>query len=208
MRHRNRPLPCLKHLCSSSLDDIAWYANNSGRAVLDARTIWQTDRANFVKHLQDNGNQTHPVGQKHANDWGLYDMEGNVMEWVQDWYDDSYYRSSAAADPQGPATGQFRVVRDGSWSYDSSFARVSQRFLAEPSSFNVFVGFRCVRQSTSVTMSQIILGTYTLFIAATCGSRADLTARLRSSPVTLVGKPPVPPGWTAILPSGRLVSHM
>jgi formylglycine-generating enzyme required for sulfatase activity len=130
----------------SSLDDIAWYANNSGRAVLDAKTIWQTDRANFVKHLQDNGNQTHAVGQKQANQWGLYDMEGNVMEWVQDWYDDRYYSASAAADPRGPASGQFRVVRGGSWSYDSSFARVSQRFLAEPASFNVFIGFRCVRE--------------------------------------------------------------
>jgi ankyrin repeat protein/formylglycine-generating enzyme required for sulfatase activity len=131
----------------SSLDDIAWYGNNSGRSVLDTKTLWETDRANYVKRLLDNDNQTHAVGQKQANPWGLYDMEGNVMEWVQDWYDDRYYPSSALADPQGPANGQFRVARGGSWSYDSVFARVSQRFLAEPSSFNVLIGFRCVREA-------------------------------------------------------------
>ncbi len=75
-----------------SLDDIAWYGNNSGRAELDTKTIWETDRINYVKRIQDNGDQTHTIGQKKPNAWGLYDMEGNVMEWVQDWYDDTYYQ--------------------------------------------------------------------------------------------------------------------
>jgi len=132
-----------------SLDAIAWYGNNSGDAVIDAKTIWETDRANYVKRIGENRDQTHAVGQKQPNAWGLYDMEGNVMEWVQDWYDDSYYKSSPPVDPPGPASGQFRVVRGGSWSYDAVFARVSHRALVEPSSSNLLIGFRCVREPIS-----------------------------------------------------------
>jgi formylglycine-generating enzyme required for sulfatase activity len=66
---------------AGALDDIAWYAGNSG-------------------------DETHPVGQKKPNQWGLYDMEGNVREWVSDWYSRTYYSSSPAADPSGPATPQ------------------------------------------------------------------------------------------------------
>lgn len=59
--------------------------------------------------------QTHPVGQKHPNNWGLYDVQGNVWEWVADWYDEGYYRISPVADPSGPSTGELRVMRGGSW---------------------------------------------------------------------------------------------
>ena len=61
------------------------------------------------------GGQTHPVGQKPANAWGLYDMHGNVWEWCQDWYDKDYYANSPMDDPSGPLGGSVRVVRGGSW---------------------------------------------------------------------------------------------
>jgi len=55
------------------------------------------------------------VAQKLPNPWGLYDMYGNVNEWVQDWYDEKYYRISPKLDPQGPSSGHYRVVRGGGW---------------------------------------------------------------------------------------------
>jgi serine/threonine-protein kinase len=63
---------------------------------------------------QNSGGQTHDVAQKRANGFGLYDMLGNVWEWVNDWDDPNYYQNSPSQDPPGAASGQFRVLRGGS----------------------------------------------------------------------------------------------
>jgi len=84
------------------LDDIAWYADNTGKSRLDSTLIWNTDQAIYLKRLADNGNNLHEVGQKRPNAFGLFDVLGNVWEWVNDWYNTNYYQSSPSQDPPGP----------------------------------------------------------------------------------------------------------
>jgi formylglycine-generating enzyme required for sulfatase activity len=88
----------------------------------------------------------HPVGQKKPNDWGLYDMHGNIYEWCSDRYGDSYAKAEDT-DPQGPATSPsflLRVLRGGSCFDNRGACRSARRFFADPDrSFNSF-GFRVV----------------------------------------------------------------
>jgi formylglycine-generating enzyme required for sulfatase activity len=93
-----------------------------------------------------NVEKTQPVATKKPNAWGLYDMRGNVAEWVQDWYDPMYYGSSPAADPKGPATGDARVVRGGSFHSYPWLTRVSIR-TDFPEGYSLYdTGFRLVRE--------------------------------------------------------------
>jgi formylglycine-generating enzyme required for sulfatase activity len=85
------------------------------------------------------------VGQKAANALGLHDMSGNVWEWVNDWYSSSYYASSPAVNPPGPATGIFRVLRGGSWDYVSANLRSSTRNVLTPGHSGDHFGFRVAR---------------------------------------------------------------
>ncbi len=75
----------------------------------------------------NSGNQTHPVGWKSPNRWGLYDMHGNVWEWCQDWYGGDYYQNSPGTDPQGPSMGSDRVFRGGSWNTTAVICRSANR---------------------------------------------------------------------------------
>ena len=102
------------------LVNIAWYASNSG-------------------------SQTHAVGGKYANGLGLHDMSGNVWEWCNDWYSNTYYASSPATNPTGPTTGSFRLLRGGGWDYNSSNCLASQRGLDTPVTVYNYSGFRVAR---------------------------------------------------------------
>ena len=100
-------------------------------------------------HGRNSGDETHPAGRKQPNAWGLHDMQGNVWEWCLDWYARDYYRgfaSDPAVDPRGPASGEHRVLRGGSWYKFLWFLRASSRFGFRPSSRYPHIGFRCVRQ--------------------------------------------------------------
>jgi formylglycine-generating enzyme required for sulfatase activity len=127
-----------------NLDEIAWYADNSGRQHLDSVAIGKKeDQANFEKRLSENGNGMHAVGQKRANDLGLFDMLGNVWEWVNDWWDPGYYQNSPPQDPTGPTSGTERLLRGGSWVGVPRDIRVSLRSRRIPGSRDFDVGFRC-----------------------------------------------------------------
>ena len=105
---------------NTSLGDYAWYSANSG--VLP-----------------------HPVGQKLPNGWGLYDMHGNVWEWVNDWWQ-RVYTTAPLSNPSGPDTGSHRLVRGGSWAFNAVLSRAAFRNNHTPSSGYSDLGLRLVRE--------------------------------------------------------------
>ena len=104
----------------SGLGEYAWYFDNSGGTM-------------------------HPVGGKNPNAWGLYDMDGNELEWCLDWYDGNYYVNLPRDDPTGPAAGWLRVTRGASWYSVAWRCRSAYRFGFAPETQVIDLGFRVAR---------------------------------------------------------------
>jgi sulfatase modifying factor 1 len=85
------------------------------------------------------------VGSYPPNGFGLHDMQGNVVEWVADWYDPNYYSSSPTQNPRGPEVGKFKVVRGGGWHSGPSCNAVHFRNALPPGWLDFNLGFRCAK---------------------------------------------------------------
>ena len=117
-----------KYAGSNTIDDVAWYTNNSG-------------------------SQTHEVATKSPNELGLYDMSGNVWEWCQDWYGSSYYSNSPQTNPTGPSSGSSRVLRGGSWDLYARYCRVSIRGISSPGNRIYYYGLRLAMDDSQSDVS-------------------------------------------------------
>ena len=98
----------------------------------------------YMWYSSNSSSQTHDVGAKKANAWGLYDMHGNVWEWCLDCYA-SNLGTAAVTDPKGASSGSYRVLRGGGWSSDAANCRSAYRSYGNPSSTDSNLGFRLSR---------------------------------------------------------------
>ena len=111
---------------SKSLGDYAWFNENSN-------------------------DQTHPVGEKKANAWGLCDMHGNVFEWCGDWFNE--YPKGAVSDPTGPKGGSGRMHRGGSWYGEAANCRSANRYWLDPSDRINGIGYRVALSPSGIPKS-------------------------------------------------------
>lgn len=128
--------------------------------------------ANIDGSDKDCVEDTSPVGSlpEGASPYGLMDMNGNVWEWVSDWYQEDYYEHSPADNPAGPAVGTDRVIRGGSWRYPAELIRNGVRMQAQPDVPMFDFGFRCALSADApgVDPGTVFSNTATTFPIGAC----------------------------------------
>jgi len=142
--------------------------------------------------------EIHPVGTKAAEGFGLYDMSGNVWQWVQDWYDEKYYGKSPQKNPGGPSSGQYRVLRGGSW-YDSApSVRAAFRGWSNPDNRGTDYGFRlagtagfcdslsALRKNANCFRKPVVSASVLLFQIVKIDKGHRGTCNLRHAPIPLI----------------------
>lgn len=121
------------------------YAARGGRKSMDYRYSGSNDHKDAGWSERNARHGIQPVGQKVPNELGLYDMSGNLWEWVNDVYDRNYYQKSPENNPKGPSSDGYRVLRGGSFEVDSWYMRPTYRLRLNPKTQTEVLGCRCAK---------------------------------------------------------------
>ena len=97
------------------------------------------------EHYDDGYIHTSPVGSFPGNYFGIYDMEGNVLEWCNDWYDEKYYKNGPSKNPTGPSKGIYHIIRGASWNRGGEYLRATYRSWYPSAVAFDFLGLRCAK---------------------------------------------------------------
>jgi formylglycine-generating enzyme len=117
-------------------------ARGGGKNEKWAGTSDENELNKYAWFFNNSRFQSHPVGEKKPNELGLYDMTGNVWEWMSDYYDDGYYAKSPIDEPKGPEIGQKRALRGGYWGDFPSWVRITRRIGLDPTAKAAGFGVR------------------------------------------------------------------
>lgn len=127
--------------CGASNPFNFWFGNKAKKL---SEYAWYVAEENLDEP------QPHPVGQKRPNPWGLYDMYGNVFEWVGDWWDSDYYQVSPNKDPQGPEDGLSKVIRGGCVMSLDFECTTQHRAFWDKNKISNYIGFRVARDKDKI----------------------------------------------------------
>jgi len=127
--------------------EAEWEASCKGPLKDERQYPWGNKidkrKANYSRIIGD----TNEPGKYKANEFGLFDMSGNVFEWCYDWYDESYYKKSPPlSNPKGPETGRYKAMRGGCWARSPEVSRCSYRVRQIPSTRDILIGFRVAKE--------------------------------------------------------------